>query len=323
MQRAWKHCLPAILAAGILIFAAAATTAAETNGVAGALRPFYLIGHGANTLALAREYLDAGANALEVDVNQIAGQTNALCIGHGPNVGSGAPGKRDSVPLAEFLRGLHELARTNHNFCLVYFDCKTLVVTPEHGRTLLDTIRTALTGDGADRVDMNVLISVGKLKEKAMFASLTNQLGPREGLMVDGYSDPAAVSAYFTGAGVTNQAFSDGIVPMNPLLNLITVHGAVRAACRLRDAQQQIRFVGVWSVNNPWAIRHFIRMGVDGLVVDKHIVWYNFCMANFGLRSRVNKPQCFSAPSGSLASPFQSSSKASKKKVVMFIRAVH
>jgi hypothetical protein len=271
-----------MVAAGILWMAAATVQGAETNRLIGALRPFYLIGHGANTLALAKEYLDAGANALEVDVNLMAGQTNVLCIGHGPDLGGGAPGKNHSVPLADFLRGLHELARTNPAFCLVYFDCKSLVVTPEHGTTLLNTIRTALAGDGTDHVDMNVLISVGKLKEKVMFANLTGQLGPHEGLMVDGYSDPAAVSAYFTGAGVTNQAFSDGIVPMNPLLNLITVHGAVRAACRLRDTQHQIRFVGVWSVNNPWAIRHFIRMGVDGLVVDRHIVWYNFCMANLG-----------------------------------------
>ena len=282
MQRGLRHCLLLILATGTLLFGNVSVQAAETNGAAGALRPFYMIGHGANTLALAKEYLDNGANALEIDVNRIAGQTNVLCIGHGPDIGSGAAGKHHSVPLAVFLRGLHELARTNHHFCLVYFDCKSMVVTPEDGTTLLNTIRTSLTGDSADHVEMNVLISVGKLKEKAMFANLTGQLGPREGLMVDGYSDPVAVSAYFTGANVTNQAFSDGIVPMNPILNLISVHGAVRKACRLRDTLHQIRFVGVWSVNNPWAIRHFIRMGVDGLVVDRHTVWYNFCMANFG-----------------------------------------
>src|ERR1039458_3439740 len=98
-------------------------------------------------------------------------------------MGSGAAGKNHSVPLADFLHGLHELARTNPHFCLVYFDCKTLITSPAMGLTLLDAIRTHLTGSGTDHMDMNVLISVGKLKEKAMFANIAGQLGPREALM--------------------------------------------------------------------------------------------------------------------------------------------
>src|ERR1035441_10613092 len=85
-------------AAGWLFLEAGLATVqgAETNGLTGALRPFYLIGHGANTLAAAREYLAAGANGLEVDVDQLAGQTNLLCIGHGPDEGTAAAGNTKS-----------------------------------------------------------------------------------------------------------------------------------------------------------------------------------------------------------------------------------
>ena len=217
-----------------------------------------------------------------MDVNLLAGQTNVLCIGHGPNVGTGAAGKHHSVPLADFLQGLHELARTNSHFCLVYFDCKTLAATPELGATLLGDIRTNLTGSGADHVDLNVIISVGKPKDKAMFANIAGQLGPREGLMVDGYSDPVAVSGFFTGSMVTNQAFCDGIVPWNPFLSQFAAYGAVRRACQLRDEQHQIRFVGTWVVNDPWLMTRYIKMGVDGILVDRRLVWYNFCWANLG-----------------------------------------
>jgi hypothetical protein len=273
--------LPLVLsAAGWLFLEAGLATVqtvqgAETNSLAGALRPFYLIGHGANTLAAAREYIDSGANGLEVDVNLLAGQTNVLCIGHGPDVGTGAAGKHHSVPLADFLQGLHGLARTNSHFCLVYFDCKTLATTPELGMSLLGSIRKNLIGSGADRVDLNVIIAVGKLKKKAMFANIADQLGPREGLMVDDYSDPVAVSAFFAGSKVTNQAFCDGIVPLNPFLSQF-------AACQLRDEQHQIRFVGTWVVNNPWLMTKYIKMGVDGILVDRRCVWYNFCWANLG-----------------------------------------
>ena len=289
MNRVLRHFfrLPLVLsAAGWFFLEAGLATVqgAETNSLAGTPRPFYLIGHGADTLAAAREYIGSGANGLEVDVNVLAGQTNVLCIGHGPDVGTGAAGKNHSVPLADFLRGLHGLARTNSHFCLVYFDCKPLTATPELGRTLLDAIRTHLTGIGADRVDLNVIISVGKLKQKAIFANIAGQLGPREALLVSGCSDPVAVSAFFAGSRVTNQAFCDGIVPLNPFLSRFSVCDAVKRACRLRDEQHQIRFVGTWVVNDPWLMTKYIKMGVDGILVDRRRVWYNFSWAN-GLRS--------------------------------------
>ena len=278
-----RHCAPLLLlVAGFFLAGLAAVPGAETDSQTGTLRPFYLIGHGANTLALAREYVGCGANGLEVDVNQLDGHTHVLCIGHGPDVGTGAAAKNHSVPLAVFLQGLHELARTNRQFCLVYFDCKTLAATPELGATLLEAIRTNLTGTGADRVDLIALISVGKLKEKAMFANIAGQLGSREGVMVDGYSDPVAVSGFFTRSGVANQAFSDGIVPLDPLLSLFEVYGAVSHACRLKNQQHQIKFVGTWVVNNPWLMTRYVHMGVDGIVVDRHLVWYNFCWGNWG-----------------------------------------
>jgi hypothetical protein len=275
-----KRVLQAVLVvAGLVACVAATVRGAETGGSTNSLRPFYIIGHGANTLDIAGEFLASGANALEVDVNRLEGDTTGLCIGHGPLMGTGPSSKAHSVPLVEFLQGLHELARTNPQFCMVYFDCKTLVTTPELGAKLLDNIRTHLTGNG---VDLVVLLSVGKLKDKTMFANIAGQLGPREALMVDGHSDPVAVSRFFTEAGVTNQAFSDGIVPLNPILGQFQVYGAVAEACRLRDRQQHIRFVGTWTVNNPWLMTRYIRMGVDGIVVDRRPVWYNFSFANWG-----------------------------------------
>jgi hypothetical protein len=270
-------------AAGWLFLEAGLATiqGAETNSLAGMPRPFYLIGHGADTLAAAREYIGSGANGIEVDVDVLAGQTNVLRIGHGPDMG-GAAEKSLSLPLVYFLQGLHELARTNSHFCLVYFDCKTLMATPELGAKLLEDIRTNLTGFGADHVDLNVIISVGKLKEKAMFANITGQLGPREALLVSGYSDPVAVSAFFTGSGVTNQGFCDGIVPLNPFLSWFLVHGSVRKACQMRDEQHQIRFVGTWVVNDPWLMTKYIKMGVDGILVDRRRVWYNLSWTSFG-----------------------------------------
>ena len=46
-------------------------------------------------------------------------------------------------------------------------------------------------------------------------------------------------------------------------------------------------------------------------------------MTCLGVRSTLNKPQCFSAPSGSSGSPFHGSSKASKKNTVVWVAPAH
>jgi len=253
----------------------------ETNIAPVALRPFYIIGHGANTLDEAKAYLVLGANGLECDVNLKAGETNSLYIGHGPWMEIGPAGK-NAVPLRDFLRGLHELARVHTNFCLVYFDCKTLVATPEFGRELRDDIRACLTGEGEDYLPLIVIISVGTLKDRAIFADIADDLGPREGIMVDGLSRPGAVAAFFNTTKATNRCFSDGLVPFNTCLAHFEVDWALHKACRMRERDHQFCFIGTWTVNNPVLMRRFIRVGVDGILADRKFVWYNFAFENLG-----------------------------------------
>ena len=259
----------------------AAAKGAETNNAAKPLRPFYIIGHGADTLAEAKAYLDAGVSGLEVDVDTLPGQSNALCIAHGPDLGTG-PGKADSPPLADYLKALHALARSHTNFCLVYFDCKHLIATPEGGAILLHDIQTYLIGSGDDEIDLNALISVGTMQDRAIFSNITGRLGPHEGLMVDGDPRPAEVSAFFESSNVQNQAYSDGVVPFSTCLSHFSVWFAVKKACRLRDQDHQICFVTTWTINNPRLITKFIKMGVDGILVDRTFHWYNFSWENLG-----------------------------------------
>jgi hypothetical protein len=252
-----------------------------TNNAAGALRPFYMIGHGGDTLPEAEAYMRMGANGIECDVNLMAGHTNGLCIGHGPWMEIGPAGK-NAVPLKDFLQGIHELARTYTNFCLVYFDCKTLAATPEFGQELRDDIRAYLTGQGDDYLPLNAIISVGTLKDKAIFANIANDLGPREGIMVDGYSRPGEVAAFFDTTQATNRCFSDGTVPFNTCLAHFEIDWALHKACAMRKRDHQFCFVGTWTVNNPVLMKRFIRVGVDGILGDRKFVWYNFSFENLG-----------------------------------------
>jgi hypothetical protein len=252
-----------------------------TNGAPGTLRPFYVIGHGANTLKEAEAYLTTGANGIECDVNLMAGHTNGLCIGHGPWMETGRAGK-NAVPLKDFLRGLHGLARIHTNFCLVYFDCKTLVATPEFGQEIRDEIRQYLTGQGEDYLPLNAIISVGTLKDKAIFANIADDLRPREGIMVDGYSRPGEVAAFFDTTKATNRCFSDGTVPFNTFLAHFEIDWALHKACNMRVRDHRFCFIGTWTVNNPMLMKRFIRVGVDGILADRKFIWYNFSFEGLG-----------------------------------------
>ena len=46
-------------------------------------RPFYIVGHNTNTMTQVRAALDAGANALEPDINVYSARPGDLCISHG------------------------------------------------------------------------------------------------------------------------------------------------------------------------------------------------------------------------------------------------
>jgi len=188
---------------------------AETNALA---RPFFIIGHEADTLPVATDYIVSGANGIECNVDTLAGHPGSLYIGHGPWLGTGPVGT-NSVPLVDFLKGLHALARANSNFSLVYFDCKSLAATPELGRLLLDDIRAHLVGTGDDRVEINAIISVGTLRDRAMFAKIADDLGPHEAIMVDGVSRPARIADALESTGASHRCFSDGTVPFNTFLS--------------------------------------------------------------------------------------------------------
>jgi len=275
-RRVWTVLVLICIGAGIAV-----VQGAETNGVAGPLRPFYIIGHHADTLSDVKAYLDSGANALEMDVDIFPGHSNALCIAHGPNLGTG-PGKTNSPPLADYLKALHELARSHTNFCLVLFDCKPLTATPEGGAILLDDIRRYLVGSGDDRIDVNTLISVGKLREKAIYLNIADKLRAHEGVTVDGEPDPARVSAFFEGLNVQNQAYGDGVGFFSSCLGHFQIWFSVKKACRLRDEDHRIRFVLTWTINDPYLITKFIKAGVDGILVDRKFHPYNFSLANQG-----------------------------------------
>jgi len=238
------------------------------SSTASDLRPFYVIGHGANSINEVTRYLSSGANALELDVNVYQSNHNELCIGHGPTLWTG--GCRDKAPaLADYLKNLHEVARTNTNLTLVYFDCKSPAATATHGVQLLNAIRTFLIGHGTNAVDLNVIVSVAHIKTGgAIFERIRTNIGPTEALLVDHDRDTGKVANFFAGLNVTNQCLGYGSTTLNGWSEW-RIHPSIKAACAIRSTNTNVRLVITYTVNKPRLMRKYIRTGVDGILVDR------------------------------------------------------
>jgi hypothetical protein len=128
-------------------------------------RPFYIVGHNPNTIAEVNAALDAGANAIEPDVNVYDGDEDQLCISH-------EEGNSDAASINKFLTDLHDVAVNRPELTLVVFDCKPKVATAQHGATLVHAIRTILTFD----TNLNVIISAAHFFEGAIFDNIRSDL---------------------------------------------------------------------------------------------------------------------------------------------------
>lgn len=229
---------------------------AETAESGNVPRPFYIVGHNPNTIPDVIAALDAGANAIEPDVNVYADNEGELCISH-------SEGEPSAPSLTQFLSSLHDIAIQRPALALVIFDCKEKVATAQHGTTLRNAIRALLTsGTG-----LNVIISVSSFSQTAIFDNIKNGLEPREGLMIDEENDPIAVSNFFTTNGVENQCFGNGISFLNEILGP-NVRPSMERVCEFRAESNRTRFIYVWTVQDDDLLREYIHIGVDGIITD-------------------------------------------------------
>jgi hypothetical protein len=145
-------------------------------------RPFYVVGHNPNTIRDVKAALDAGANAIEPDVNVYGDRPDELCISESTGA-AGAPS------LVQYLVDLREVALARPELALVVFDCK--IADADQGTELLNAVRTRLIpGTG-----LCVVISVPHSPDMSLFRWIGVEVGPMEGLAVDEENDPDAVSS--------------------------------------------------------------------------------------------------------------------------------
>jgi hypothetical protein len=226
-------------------------------------RPFYVVGHNPDTIEGVHAALDAGANAIEPDVNMYAARPEEFCVSESGVLDPSRGGSPAAPPLEQFLTQLHDIALQRPELALVVFDCKPMVATASHGVRLLNLVRTLLTFDTA----LNVIFSVAHATEIAMFQIIGPMLGPREGGMVDQDNVPLTVCQALEEKAVPSPCFGNGISFLNNILGP-HVKPSMVDACELRRQTGRPRFIYVWTVDDTALQREYIQIGVDGIITN-------------------------------------------------------
>jgi len=228
-------------------------------------RPFYLIGHNTNSIAEIREGLAGGLNAFEIDVNRDF--DNELYVAH-DFVDEPPPRAAHVKPptLDTFLKALRALAVSpaGAGIALVIIDSK--VRSAALGAEIVRSVRAHLTDNAAL---LPVIYSVAKLTDaETFFQHIHAALPSKEGLMIDEEPNPASVSHFFEGRAVRRACYGNGAttiagigLPTPNLVAQMDTAVAIRAVSRLR-------FVYPWVLREPTTMAEFIRIGVNGLMVD-------------------------------------------------------
>ncbi len=234
--------------------------------------PVYVIGHNTNTIGEVIDALNSGANAMEIDVTAYESNLNQLCIDHAGITGD-SPGGDGAPRFEDFLHALRAVVDEEaQRLALVIFDCKPPASTPEHGRTMIDAIRTILTAG----TNLNVIISVAdvtssnpfRLDGTSVFDRIAANMRPREAFMIDAVDDPDGVEAFFAGLGVARSCYGNGTsFPLSDE-GAMVYRTPIERACWMRVAGGRPRFIYAWTVNDSDDQRLYLHVGVNGIISD-------------------------------------------------------
>ena len=216
-------------------------------------RAFYIIGHNANTIEEAAEFLDKGANALEPDIVHANGR---FYVTHQPQL------SYEDVPtVEEYLRDLRQLLHDKkYNLALLIWDIKN---TDFHPNTFIGLVKEHFSDDVGEGVAMLVTHA-----DDHAFLNRYKGYYPNVGIGTDESNlTPAELQEIFVNGGQPNFSYADGIVAF---LDKPGVFKNITDALQVRDQLKGGGFslVYTWVLSQQASMRKYLDTYIDGIFVD-------------------------------------------------------
>ncbi|XP_022688471.1 sphingomyelin phosphodiesterase D-like isoform X2 [Varroa jacobsoni] len=232
-------------------------------------RPFYVIGHMANSVSTMDLFLKDGANAVELDVT-FESNGAAWWVFHG------VPCDyfrvcHESTQLVDYLR-----AASSRNLSLIFLDLKCSRLSDKAKRFGGIDLARKITGHfwekGAEEV--NVVLSIPHTSDQALLEAFIEEMRAiNESRMakvsfdVSENPDLNAVFRMYRQLNVTSAWQGDGVTNwFEPFRSF----ARVRQAIDIRDrGDNVIKKVYRWTVDWKARMRQLIYMGIDGVITNK------------------------------------------------------
>ncbi|OYE03039.1 hypothetical protein [Nostoc sp. 'Peltigera membranacea cyanobiont' 232] len=232
------------------------------------LRPVYLIAHRCNDPKTIETAIQSGCNAVECDLSYDKSNINyeKVYVDH-----DGYP----TTTLTEWLEKAKIVANQEpEKFALIIFDMKITTGNTHAAKTvkkIQDEVRSILPKDNC----LNIVFSVGKYEDRAVFDNIIGDLQSNEGVSID-YSDyPKQVEEYFSSKNMKNLNiwYGNGINAALPDPGLFLpgkgIFTSIKKGAELRDSNKKIKKVYVWTLAKESSIRqYFNEAKVDGIMIN-------------------------------------------------------
>ena len=217
------------------------------------MKPFYVIAHRVNSPDEIETHVEKGANAIELDISVDDG---VLEVSHG-NVTNPA------YEIENYFEKLVQVATDYPSLALIIFDCK-FTGYPQFALQLFNLIRSEITS----RVPLNIVLSIGRYDDRNFFLPIIEEgLTEREGLAIDEDNEPLRVINFFEEHGISNYCYGNGIATIAPGPK---VPNSILDAIKEKALRQNAKMVYVWTIRNESSFRNYLRMGVDGIMINEN-----------------------------------------------------
>jgi PLAT/LH2 domain len=243
-------------------------------------RPVYVIAHEVNGSNEIAGVIANGANAIEADFLWTG---STWVVQHPKDIAHSNPVQSD---LTKWLSALKAVADQQGNeFAFVYFDIKNHLLKDSKANfaTKINELYTQATAILPD--DLNLLFSTSEYSDREAFVQIVPKLTSHHGVAIDCHNNPNEVAAYFSGLGVENVWYANGITSLLPeRFAGPKVRPSLATAVALRDKAGQIKKVCSWTYVRRDSIREqFFSRSLDATIVEKSAVVMTVQMVNGGL----------------------------------------